>query len=86
MREDKMKACNFCGNKHFVLKNVDYIYRHNGRFMLFEGVPCEECTYCGERYFEADILKKVEMDFFENLNEKRQPSRKIDMPVEVFAA
>jgi len=81
-----MKTCNFCGNKNFVSKNVDYIYKHHGRFMLFEGVPCEECTYCGERYFEADTLKKVEFDFFEVLNEKRQPSRKIEMPVEVFAA
>jgi YgiT-type zinc finger domain-containing protein len=86
MREDNMAKCNFCGNKNFVSKNVDYIYKHNGHFMLFEEVPCDECTYCGERYFEANILKKIEYDFFEVLNEKRQPSRKIEMPVEVFAA
>ncbi len=52
--------------------------------MLFENVPCEECTYCGERYFEAKILRRVEKDFFEVLERKKQPSRKIEMPVEVF--
>jgi len=86
MREDNMAKCNFCGNKNFVSKKVEYIYKHNGHFMLFEEVPCDECAYCRERYFEANILKKIEYDFFEVLNEKKQPSRKIEMPVEVFAA
>lgn len=81
-----MKKCNFCGNKNFEFKHVDYIYRHKGRFMLFENVPCEECAYCGERYFEAKNLKKMENDFFEVLDLKKKPSRKIEMPVEVFAA
>jgi len=81
-----MTTCNFCGNKNFVSKNVDYIYKHNRHFMLFEGVPCDECTYCGEQYFTAKVLKKIEYDFFEIVNKNRQPSKRIEMPVEVFAA
>ena len=81
-----MAKCNFCGNKNTVLKKVQYIYKHKGNFMLFEDVPCEECTYCGERYFEAKVLKRVEHDFLEVLSQKRRPKRKIEMPVEVFAS
>jgi len=81
-----IKKCNFCDNKNFDFKHVDYIYRHKGHFMLFENVPCEVCTYCGERYLEAKTLKKMENDFFEVLDLKKKPSRKIEMPVEVFAA
>ncbi|MCK4762862.1 MAG: type II toxin-antitoxin system MqsA family antitoxin [Candidatus Aminicenantes bacterium] len=80
-----MSKCNFCGNKDTAEKHTDYIYRHKGHFMLFENVPCEECTFCGEHYYEAKILKKIEKDFFEVLDKKKQPARKIEMPVEVFA-
>lgn len=45
------KICNFCGNKNFRSKCVQYIYRHNGQFLIVENVPCEECEYCGEQYF-----------------------------------
>lgn len=81
-----MAKCNFCGNKNTVFKKVQYIYKHKGNFMLFEDVPCEECTYCGERYFEAKVLKRVEQDFLEVRAQKRRPKRKIEMPVEVFAS
>jgi YgiT-type zinc finger domain-containing protein len=86
MREGKMAKCNFCGNKNLVSKNTEYIYKHEGHFMLFESVPCEECTFCGERYYEAKTLKKIERDFFEVLHQKRQPLKKIEMPVEIYAA
>ncbi|MCP4150257.1 MAG: type II toxin-antitoxin system MqsA family antitoxin [bacterium] len=81
-----MTKCNFCGNKDTVSKVTDYIHRHKGQFMLVENVPCEECTYCGERYYEAVTLKKIEKDFFEVINRKKSPSRTIEMPVEVFVA
>lgn len=80
-----MTKCNFCGNKNVESRQTDYIYQHKGHYMLFENVPCEECTYCGERYYEANTLKKIEKEFFEVLNRKKVPTRKIEMPVEVFS-
>lgn len=59
-----MTKCNFCGNKNVRSIHADYIYKHKGRYMLFENVPCEECTYCGERYYEAVTLKKIDHEFF----------------------
>lgn len=41
-----MKICNFCGNKNFKEKHIQYIYRLNGKFQIVNNVPCEECEYC----------------------------------------
>lgn len=31
--------------------------------MLFvEQVPCVECDFCGEQYFDIQVLKKIESD------------------------
>ncbi len=48
-----MKKCNFCGNKDFVVKKNDYIYRHEGHFMLFKNVPYLLCL---------TVLLKPELD------------------------
>jgi len=59
------KVCSFCGHKNFRIKRIQYIYRHNDRFLIVNDVPCEECEYCGEQYFKADVLKKIERGFME---------------------
>jgi len=81
-----MKQCNFCENTNLTHKTTDYIYRHREHFMLFKNVPAEICDYCGERYYEAKVLKTIEKEFFEILNHRKKPSRKIEMPVEEYAA
>ena len=60
-----MKVCNFCGNRNFKEKNVQYIYKHDDQFLVVNNVPCEECEFCGEQYFKADVLKRIEKSFIE---------------------
>jgi YgiT-type zinc finger domain-containing protein len=79
------KVCNFCGNKNFRIKKVQYIYRHDGKFLIVNDVPCEECEYCGEQYFKADVLKKIEKDFMEINSIGRKPKQLIQIPIEEFA-
>ena len=57
------KICSFCGNGNFRNKEVQYIYKHDGKYLIVNNVPCEECEYCGEQYFKAKALKKIEADF-----------------------
>jgi len=57
------KVCSFCGNKNFREKNVQYTYQRNNKFLIVNSVPCEECEYCGEQYFKANVLKKIEKNF-----------------------
>ena len=58
-----MKSCNFCGNKNFSTGHTQYIYKRNNQFLIVNNVPCEECEFCGEQYFSAEVLKKIEKDF-----------------------
>ena len=78
------KVCSFCGNKNFEEKSVQYIYRHDDRYLLVNNVPCEECEYCGERYFKAVVLKKVEKDFHDIYSSGKRVKKQVKMPVEDF--
>ncbi|CAN2048873.1 YgiT-type zinc finger protein [Candidatus Magnetomoraceae bacterium gMMP-1] len=79
-----MKICHFCGNKNFKNNNVEYIYKHDGKFLLVNGVPCIQCEYCGEQYFKADVLKKIEQEFNEIYSLGKKASSEIRIPVEKF--
>lgn len=79
------KACNFCGNTNFKIKQVQYIYRHNNQFLIVNDVPCEECEYCGEQYFEASVLKRIEKDFMDIYLNGKKSKQLIEVPVEEFA-
>jgi len=78
------KICNFCGNKNFRKKEVQYVYKHDGKYLIVNNVPCEECEYCGEQYFEAQSLKKIESDFNQIYVSGKKPRNKIEVPVEEF--
>lgn len=78
------KVCNFCGNKNFREKSVQYIYRHDGQFLVVNNVPCEECEFCGEQYFKAEVLKKIEKDFIEIYISGKKVDKEVKVPVEEF--
>ena len=81
-----MKVCSFCGNKNSVEKHVQYIYKHDDQFLVVNNVPCEECEYCGEQYFKADVLRKIEKDFMDIYHQHKRPGSEIKVPVEEFSA
>ena len=78
------KVCNFCGNKNFRMKKVQYIYKHNDKYLIVNNVPCEECEHCGEQYFQAQSLKKIEADFNKIYISGKEPKKRIQVPVEEF--
>ena len=80
-----MKQCSFCGNSRVEERTTDYIYRHEGRYLIVTGVPCEECTYCGERYYAANDLRKIEAEFGRLQHGGKRPELAITVPVESFA-
>ncbi len=78
-----MKDCSFCGNKNIKNTLTEYTYEHNGKYMIFHNVPSLECEYCGEKYFEAKVLKEIEREFIAVQNGK-EIEEKIIVPVEDF--
>ncbi len=79
------KVCSFCGNKNVRETCTHYLYRHDGRMLIVEDVPCEECEYCGEQYFRADVLRKIEQDFLDVCARRRKPQSEVMVQVESFA-
>jgi YgiT-type zinc finger domain-containing protein len=77
-------ACSFCGNGHFAPKAVQYIYRRDGKLFVVNGVPCEECTYCGERYYQGPVLERIEREFDRIYHEGKRPRAEVAVPVEEF--
>lgn len=78
------KVCNFCGNKNFQEKKVQYIYKHEDKMLIINNVPCEECEFCGEQYFKAVVLKKIEKEFKEIHLSGKKVKEKIVVPLEDF--
>jgi YgiT-type zinc finger domain-containing protein len=76
--------CTFCGNKHLKNTLTEYTFRHDGNYMIFHNVPALQCEFCGEKYFEAKVLKQIEDEFFAVQNGKKSTD-KIVVPVEDFS-
>lgn len=80
-----MKKCNFCGNKHVRETQVQYIYRHNERFLVVNNVPCEQCEFCGEKYFKAQVLRNIEHNFNQIHDAGKKVKKAVKVPVEDYA-
>ncbi len=78
-----MQSCSFCGNKNIKNSLVEYTYKHDGKYMIFHNVPALQCEYCGEKYFEAKVLKQIEKEFIAVQNGKKV-SKEISVAVEDF--
>ena len=77
------KNCQFCGNKNFKKNHVQYIYKHDGKMLFVNGVPCEQCEFCGEQYFEGKILHSIEEEF-NQIHLQGKKTKKIQVPVEDY--
>ena len=78
--------CQFCGNRNFKEVLVSYTYKHKGKYLLVNDVPCKQCEYCGEQYFRADVLKSIEKEFNEIYLHGKKANRVIKVPVEQYAS
>ena len=76
--------CNFCGNKNFRELQVQYIYKHDNKFLIVNDVPCEQCEYCGEQYFEGKVLRKIEEEFNQIHIKGKTPKQELIVPIEHF--
>lgn len=80
------QQCNFCGNRNLSAKHTRYIHQQDGAMLIVEDVPCIECDYCGEQYFEIKTLKMIEADHLALAGHRKQPSRTLRVAVEDFHA
>ena len=79
-----MKVCQFCGNKHIADKTTEYTYKHDEKYLIINHVPCKQCEYCGEQYFEAKVLKQIEQEYLNIYSSGKKVRKAIQVPVESF--
>lgn len=53
------KICEYC-NGELRTKTVTVHYRHKGKLVLIENVPARVCRRCGERYYGATTIERME--------------------------
>lgn len=78
------QQCSFCGNIHLSPARTRYFHQQAGDLLIVDDVPCIQCDYCGEQYFEAGALKKIEADHVALLTRRKQPKRVMQVSVEDF--
>jgi len=71
--------CSFCGGE---LKDrlIQHEYRWEGELFVFEDVPARVCRQCGERYFDAKVVKAMERAVLDRV----EPKRILQVPVFSF--
>jgi YgiT-type zinc finger domain-containing protein len=80
------EQCAFCGNKHLTPTTTSYLHRCGEDMLFVEHVPCLECDFCGEQYFDIRVLKKIESDHLDIAEQRRPPQRFLRVAVEEFDA
>lgn len=77
--------CNFCGSDRSEERRIEYLYSHEGKYLLVPNTPVEVCLNCGMIYYDAAVLKAIERHFFAIQSKAEQPDRYIQMPAKAFA-
>ncbi|MCQ8105465.1 type II toxin-antitoxin system MqsA family antitoxin [Methylomonas sp. SURF-2] len=80
------EQCSFCGHKHLSHKLTRYLHQQGDELLIIDDVPCLECDFCGEQYFEAAVLKAIEAEHLAIINHQKKPTWIKPVAVESFAA
>ncbi len=75
-----MRECYFCKGTTEI-KNIDVDFRWEGKLYVIKDVPVEVCSQCGEKYYSAEISKKID-----NLIQSGEPKETIKVPVLNFTS
>ncbi len=76
--------CNFCGSERYEERRIEYLYSHQGKYLLVPNTPVEVCLDCGMIYYDAAVLKEIERHFFAILHNDEKPDSYIEMPAKAY--
>lgn len=72
-----MYKCYFCQGKTKI-KNVKVDFRWGNKLFVVEDVPVEICSQCGERYYSAEVSKRLD-ELVKKSSQK--PQKILEVPV-----
>ena len=64
---------------------IQYTYKKDNKYIIVDDVPCEQCEFCGEQYFQAGVLKNIEKEFDEIHVKGKNVKKELIIPVEAYA-
>jgi YgiT-type zinc finger domain-containing protein len=60
-KKSKLDPCGYCDAVLDGREKLVSVCRHNGgSHFIFEKVPAQVCSRCGERYFSAKVVKEMD--------------------------
>ncbi len=59
MTTKTVEQCGFCGGKMRAVR-VETIRSRDGKIYILKGVPSKECIDCGMRYFDYDVVNRMD--------------------------
>ncbi len=77
--------CNFCGSDQYEERYIDYLYSHQGQYLLVPNTPVEVCLNCGMVYYDATVLKEIERRFFAIQSKLEEPDWYIEIPAKAYS-
>lgn len=77
--------CTFCGEERWEERRVEYLYSHQGRYLLVPNTPAQVCARCGTLYYEAAVLHRIEQQFFAIERRQVTPDRVVEVPQKAYA-
>ena len=77
--------CNFCSSDRYEERRIEYLYSHEGKYLLVPNTPVEVCLNCGMVYYDAGVLKEIERRFFAIQRKAETPDCYIEMPTKAYA-
>ncbi|WP_370589076.1 YgiT-type zinc finger protein [Tychonema sp. LEGE 06208] len=47
------------GSNSYEERKINYLYRHQGKYLLVPNTPVEICIDCGMIYYDAAVIKEI---------------------------
>ena len=60
-RGDDVMVCLSCKMEGMVASTNAYFTQLNNCYVIIENVPCYKCKQCGEIYYQASVLEKIDI-------------------------
>jgi YgiT-type zinc finger domain-containing protein len=77
--------CNTCGSYRYEERKINYLYSHQGKYLLVPNTPVEICLDCGMIYYDAIVLKEIERRFFAINQQDEMPDSYIEIPSKSYS-
>ena len=55
-----MMRCPSCRNDELTEAFTTYFSDTDGLYVIIENVPCRKCMHCGEIFFSASVMAKID--------------------------